>query len=53
MMKCDICGETVTELDIDHGNVAEMFDPNDTVSLFPKSGIVHTECGLSWGWEVS
>jgi hypothetical protein len=49
-MRCAVCGETVSMLDIEHGNVAEMYDPR---SEELTSEIVHAECGLARGWEVS
>jgi hypothetical protein len=48
--QCYLCGETISLLDAEHGNVAEMFDPE---SIELASEIVHAECGLSRGWEVS
>jgi hypothetical protein len=48
--RCAVCGEPISMLDIEHGNIAEMYDPSDGEL---HSGIVHTECGLSRGWEVS
>ena len=49
-MSCAICGETVSLLDVEHGNVAEMYDPK---SAELRSDVVHAECGLARGWEVS
>jgi len=49
--QCAVCGENVTVLDIEMGRAAEMFDPKD--ESFVLSGVVHAECGVSAGWEVS
>jgi hypothetical protein len=48
---CAVCQELLTMHDIESGAVAEMFDPID--DSFVHSGIVHAECGLARGWEVS
>lgn len=44
---CEACSEP---LDVDDGNVAEMYDPKDEES---GSVICHAECGLANGWEVA
>ena len=50
---CVICGERVVGCD----DVAEMHDPRQ--SFDPKDvslgrfGIVHAECGVARGWEIS
>jgi hypothetical protein len=56
--RCAVCQENVTTLDIESGQVAEMFDPAQEpttagYSFTLESFIVHAECGLARGWEVS
>jgi hypothetical protein len=48
---CAVCGERLTLISIDSGQVAEMFDPTD--ETMQRCGIVHAECGLSNGWEIA
>jgi hypothetical protein len=46
---CEICGEIITMLEVEMGQVAEMFNPK-----FPEQGgICHGECGVGNGWEVA
>ena len=44
--ECVICGETVTMND----SPAEMHDPANPEE---RGGVVHAECGIAKGWEVS
>ena len=57
MIRCAICEEYIAENEEDElfrrwaewGQLAEMFNPNNE----EQSGIVHTECGVGAGWELS
>jgi hypothetical protein len=55
-MRCAICEEflgkdwddPVLMLQVEMGHIAEMYNPN---SPEQELGVVHTECGISHGWE--
>jgi len=57
MIRCAVCDEFLARDEIDPdfvrhaemGHVAEMHDPDNP----ERGGVVHTECGLRAGWEVS
>jgi len=57
MIRCAVCDEFLARDEIDPdfvrhaemGHVAEMHDPDNS----ERGGVVHTECGLRAGWEVS
>ena len=44
--ECAICGESLAPND----DLGEMHDPENPEE---RGGIVHAECGISAGWEVS
>ena len=46
---CDICGDA---FDIEHGEVAEMYDPKDSLDV-DKHVIVHGVCGRGYGLELA
>ena len=49
---CAICGERFTASD----EIAEMYDPDaseELVGMGKADGIVHAQCGLWRGWQVS
>jgi hypothetical protein len=45
---CELCQEPITLLDVEHGNVAEMFDPPVGDSV-----ICHVSCGQNEGLVVA
>lgn len=47
--RCCVCEETVTLLDVEHGNAAEMYDPTGQ----QEGGVCHAECGIANGLEVA
>lgn len=48
--KCEICGEPITMLDVEHGEVAEMFDRTDPIG---SAVICHTTCGQNKKLELA
>jgi hypothetical protein len=48
--QCEICGETVTQLDVENGEVAEMFDRKDPIG---SAVICHTTCGQNKQLELA
>lgn len=58
MIRCEICEEFLGKDEndptfmrhVEMGHIAEMHDPDNPEE---RGGIVHTECGLNHGWEVS
>lgn len=55
--RCTICGERFTDEQMEHGNYAEMYDPNavpqTNAGVSGHAGVVHAECGLARGWELA
>lgn len=57
-IECGICHEFIAKdertlaesIQVQMGHIAEMYDPRRPEA---ESAIVHTECGLAAGWEVS
>jgi len=50
MQRCVICEEVITKRDQEIGNYAEMHNPDNPEE---GGGVVHAECGLARGWEIS
>lgn len=48
-INCGICGERMTQYDIESGYVAEMYNPKTN----DPSEIVHHTCGKWRGWELA
>lgn len=47
---CALCGEPVKKDSSEGNGPAEMHDPDRPEE---RGGIVHADCGLASGWEVS
>lgn len=56
--RCALCSEEISVLDVEHGNLAEMYDPAQEpnrpgYAFTSDSFVVHAECGLARGWEIA